>query len=87
MTPKFRGVATMLDRLQLSLDTRAQKLYDRAQKIEARVDAPFAKAHQQLDQAEKALDQVESFVAANLGANGGDPTGDDSQESSGQKTV
>lgn len=84
MTPKFRGLASTLAKLQHDLDADAQKFLDRASSIQERKGPAFKKMHAQLDGVEATINDVETF-GNELEASNGGPILDDSHGSSEKK--
>ena len=78
VTPKLKGIAGAMAKLQHGLDDRADKLLARIESADQRSDAAFKKAHGTLDAAEAAVADVEEFVAGLEGSNGGPLSGSDS---------
>lgn len=62
MTPKFKGVAERLAKLQHNLDHDAGKLMARIDAADTKRETVFAKSNATVDAAHGQLDDIDSFV-------------------------
>jgi hypothetical protein len=62
MTPKFKGVASALAKLQHNLDADATKLTARIDSADQRRETVFAKSHASVAAAHAELDGIDDFI-------------------------
>lgn len=86
MTPKFRGVAEKLKKLQHHLDHEAGKLDARIDQTMARSHGVFEKSHKTVAQSHEHLDGIDDFLTDLEKSNAGPPLDDSSPESAPRST-
>lgn len=80
--PNLQGVGPALAKLQHAIEADASKFLTDVETAHARKDASFAKAQGKLTEARAALTEVDKFIDDLDKATNGNPTSDDSSESS-----
>lgn len=81
MTPKFRGIAERLKKLQHNLNADAESLDARINAAEQKSKNVFAKSNASIDGAHRSLDEVDHFLNE-LEKSNGPPSDSDSESGS-----